>query len=123
MRRGAYWSNKTMPKRKNKTKRTFKGHRPEYATEEYQEWVRLVKERDSNRCQYPGCRKSRFGMQVHHILKWANNPMLRYDVNNGVCLCEYHHTKIVTGNEELYVQLFADIVFANTVKQMNKSYG
>lgn len=71
--------------------------------------VRLeVLKRDKHRCQMPGC-KSKFKLNVHHIIPWSTASSLRYDKNNCITLCQVHH-KEVTGSENLYVSLFHQIV-------------
>ena len=97
----------------------YKHNRPEYLTEEYQTFVRQVRERDGTRCQFPGCRRHRFGIEVHHIIRWNDAPLLRYNPMNGVCLCRFHH-KLVTGQEMIYAPLFMQIVQQNIIKQQDK---
>ena len=93
-----------------------KFHRPEYTSLAYQNFVKLVRERDEMRCQFPGCKRHRFGIEVHHIIRWQDNVALRYSVMNGICLCNRCH-KRVTGNETAYAPLFFQIVNTNTIKQ------
>lgn len=30
---------------------------------------------------------------VHHILGFKEHPELRYDINNGITLCHFHHPR------------------------------
>jgi len=72
--------------------------------------VRLnVLQRDKNTCQMPGCTK-KTKLEVHHITPWSKAAYLRYDENNCITLCKQHH-KEVTGYENLYSDLFFDIVY------------
>lgn len=32
-------------------------------------------------------------LEAHHIIKWADYPQGRIDVNNGMCLCHNCHTE------------------------------
>lgn len=32
-------------------------------------------------------------MVAHHILPWRDFPELRYEVNNGITLCHFHHPR------------------------------
>lgn len=63
----------------------------------YREWRRLVKKRDGNVCQMrdENCRGY---MIAAHIKSWALYPELRYEVSNGITLCQGHHPK--TRNED-----------------------
>lgn len=56
-------------------------------------WAREVKDRDHYSCQNPKC-KSRSGiMHAHHVLNYADYPESRYEVTNGITLCEACHTE------------------------------
>lgn len=74
----------------------------------YWEWRNAVIKRDKGKCQYPGCRRKK-GVQIHHIIRWADCYDLRYSVSNGITLCRSCHKKI-TGNETIYSDLFITIV-------------
>lgn len=74
----------------------------------YKDWRIKVYKRDDFRCQMPGC-KSKNRLNAHHIQKWANASILRFDVQNGITLCYKCH-KEVTGHEEQYQSLFQNIV-------------
>ncbi len=102
--------------RKKSTKK-FKRNREDFDSPEYREWARQVKERDKNRCQMPGCKKHHFSIQCHHIIKWSDQIWSRYNVMNGICLCETHH-RMITGHEGIWAPLFIKIVHANTLKQI-----
>lgn len=77
----------------------------------YKEWRRRVLKRDKNKCQMPSCRRKK-RLQVHHIQRWADNPYMRYDEDNGISLCWDCHNQ-VNGHELLYEGLFMEIVRAN----------
>jgi hypothetical protein len=32
-------------------------------------------------------------IEAHHILRWKDYPELRYDINNGITLCHFHHPR------------------------------
>lgn len=49
-------------------------------------------------------------MQAHHILRWADAPSLRFDVNNGVTLCYNCHNNIVNKNEQHWAAFFIELV-------------
>lgn len=56
----------------------------------YAEWRKLVKIRDNWICKINNddCDGKTI---VHHILTWSKFPELRYDINNGITLCRFHH--------------------------------
>jgi hypothetical protein len=49
---------------------------------------RLVRERDGDRCRYPGCR-TRHYVEVHHIVHWEDGG--ETILINLISLCGYHH--------------------------------
>jgi hypothetical protein len=53
-----------------------------------QEWKREVKEIFGNRCFFCGSNES---VEAHHVESFKDNKHLRYDTQNGVCLCRKHH--------------------------------
>lgn len=57
---------------------------------EYEKWRTSVFERDNYRCQCCGARNGnghKVILHAHHIECFANNPDLRFDINNGITLC------------------------------------
>ncbi len=112
-------SKKSCKKYKNKK---YKYERKDYGTPEYREWVRLVKQRDGNRCQMPGCNKRNFGMEVHHILRYCDHPGLRFSVPNGILLCggRYGHHAMITGKEMQWAPIFMAIAADNQRKMFAK---
>lgn len=85
--------------------------RYDYRGPQYQEWRKLVLERDCYKCQMPRCRAKK-RLQVHHILRYADAPLLRYTVSNGITLCSSCHYKI-RNHELIYAQMFTEIAFEN----------
>lgn len=63
-------------------------------------WVKMVKERDLNRCQI-GNGDCSGKLEVHHILSWRVNPELRYTTSNGITLCHFHHPRKRSDEERL----------------------
>jgi hypothetical protein len=122
---------RTSTKRKGKrsTKKTsrtkkprYKYNRPEALLPIYKAFVKAVRERDRTHCQYPGCNKHRFGIEVHHSLPFSQYPKMRYDPANGVCLCRFHH-KQVTGHEMAYASMFLMIARENAIKHEKRLKG
>lgn len=59
---------------------------------ETKQWRKKIWLRDGYKCKIanPDC-KGR--IEAHHILRWAEHPELRYDINNGITLCHFHHPR------------------------------
>lgn len=57
----------------------------------YRQWRDAVYTRDSYTCQQCGAIGA---IQAHHIKPWKDHPELRYDVANGVTLCQTCHENI-----------------------------
>ncbi len=58
----------------------------------YQEWRKSVRDRDGWVCKMSNgdC----LGKVVaHHILPWRDFVELRYEINNGITLCRFHHPR------------------------------
>lgn len=92
---------------------TFKRRRRRWSSRNFDEpqyvaWRDRVRRRDGYRCQWPGC-KCRKRLHVHHIRRWADNPLLRFMDDNGITLC-YNHHEFIRGREEDFELTFARIV-------------
>lgn len=74
----------------------------------YEKWRKDVLKRDRYKCQMPSCKHKKY-LQVHHIRKWSSASSLRFDIDNGITLCRYCHSK-VNRNEVFYEKLFSEIV-------------
>lgn len=89
-------------------------HRVERATDEYIKWRKEVFSRDLYTCQKCGKRNGN-GYSVklcgHHILNWKDNPNERYNVKNGITLCEECHIRFHSkygkhNNDEIQLKEF-----------------
>lgn len=78
----------------------------------YEAWRASVFKRDKFKCQLPNCQCKKGRIQAHHIKRYADFPMLRYSVDNGITLHNKCH-RIVTGNEQAYEAVFAKKVREN----------
>lgn len=59
-------------------------------SDEYKAWRKAVYQRDNYTCQH--CGSQRGGtLCAHHIQSWADYPELRFDVSNGITLCNDCH--------------------------------
>lgn len=67
----------------------------------YRSWRGRVLKRDGFRCQQCGSTED---LNVHHIMPFAQYPELRFEVSNGITLCESchkeHHRKERERGEE-----------------------
>jgi hypothetical protein len=74
---------------KDRSKLSKKQIRNDYS---YQEWRKLVWIRDEFTCRLKDndCEGK---IISHHILAWRDHPDKRYDINNGITLCHYHHPR------------------------------
>ena len=59
---------------------------------EYQEWRRIVLERDNYTCQH--CEETGGKLVVHHIKTFKMNPDLRIEPSNGIVLCNDCHEEL-----------------------------
>lgn len=63
-------------------------------------WSKEVKNRDGWKCKVAN--SDCLGrMESHHILSWKDHPELRYNLNNGITLCHYHHPRKREDEERL----------------------
>jgi len=58
----------------------------------YHWWVGKIKKRDKNICLFNNNDCSGYCI-VHHILPWRDFPELRYEIKNGITLCQHHHPR------------------------------
>lgn len=58
----------------------------------FREWRMNVYRRDNFKCKI--FNQDCVGrIEAHHILRWADHPELRYEINNGITLCHFHHPR------------------------------
>lgn len=55
-------------------------------------WSNLVKKRDGWKCKINN-KDCNGNLEAHHILSWREYPELRYEINNGITLCQTHHPR------------------------------
>ena len=81
------------------------------ASSEYKIWRESVFLRDNFTCQNSNCKfcHNKIGgkLHAHHIKTFSKYPKLRFDINNGITLCEKFHKKI-KGKEEKYIKTCED---------------
>lgn len=66
-----------------------------YNSREYKSWRESVFERDGYKCKGENCEtvSSKY-VTAHHIKSFAKFPDLRFEVSNGITLCEDCHCKV-----------------------------
>lgn len=67
-----------------------RGSRP-YDTQ-YKYWASEIKKRDDWKCKIAN-ENCKGRLEAHHILSWSKFPELRYQTNNGITLCHFHHPR------------------------------
>ncbi len=87
---------------------------------QYKAWQLAVFLRDGFKCLKCGKRGKKnssgmFGIQAHHIKKWADAPELRYNLYNGITLCYKCH-KNIWQREESYQSLCYLLLAKNNMK-------
>lgn len=86
-----------------------------YDDKQYKDWRLAVYKRDKFKCQWPNC-DSKKKLNAHHIKTWSNFPGLRFEINNGITLCKYHHD-LIKGKEEDYSYSFLKLLVAQKFNQ------
>ena len=71
---------------KKKSRDLYKQKRKERLSKE-KEWAVTVKERAGWKCEYCGTTEN---LNAHHIFS-RNNRSVKFDLDNGVCICASHH--------------------------------
>jgi hypothetical protein len=54
-------------------------------------WREAVIERAGHKCEYPECTVNATQLQAHHFYT-KRTVAMRYNLENGLCLCPIHHT-------------------------------
>lgn len=93
-------------KDRNKLKR-YEGSE-ERRSPSYKEWRKRVCNRDLWKCKIDNLECSG-RLEVHHILGFTDHPELKYDINNGICLCHFHHPRM-REEEKRLVSFFKELV-------------
>jgi len=117
-----YWSGKKRPKKTRdkmrkakigklgKMSNAWKGGiiKNERNDPAYHQWVRKIKLRDKQTCWINDEYCNGYNI-VHHIFPWRKYPKLRYELTNGITLCQAHHPKERV-KEKLFKKLFSYLV-------------
>lgn len=83
----------------------------------HKQWSRAVKSRDGWQCKISTLDCSG-RIESHHILSWKDHPELRYEINNGITLCHFHHPR-KKEDEEALAPSFFQLIDLN-ISHLNK---
>lgn len=72
----------------------------ERRTSAYFYWRKQVWERDNYKCKIAN-NDCDGRIEAHHILSWRDHAELRYQINNGITLCHFHHPRKRVDEERL----------------------
>jgi len=74
----------------------------------YKTWMKAVKNRDSWCCRLSD-KDCKGRLEAHHIFEWKLFPEKRYDLNNGISLCQFHHPlkKRAVEMREFFIKLLS----------------
>jgi hypothetical protein len=94
----------------NRTKLKRYENSKERRSPAYAYWRKIVIERDCFECKINN-KDCKGRLEVHHILGFKKFPELKYDINNGITLCRFHHPRKRKDEEKLspyFQQLVAE---------------
>lgn len=74
----------------------------------YKEWRKSVWSRDGFKCKIESA-ECEGRIEAHHILGWREYSELRYELNNGITLCHFHHPR-KRKDEKRLSPYFQDII-------------
>lgn len=74
----------------------------------YKYWMLEVKKRDKWKCRIDN-KDCQGEVIAHHILSWRDFPELRYNIKNGITLCQAHHPH-KWAEEKRLIPLFSGLV-------------
>lgn len=73
-------------------------------------WARNIKKRDNWTCKREN-EDCKGRLEAHHILSYRNHTESRYDINNGITLCQFHHPRKRVDEQRL-IPFFRELVKA-----------
>jgi len=68
-------------------------------------WSLKIKEKVGNKCEVDGCLTGN-ALNSHHVENFVVNPELRYDLHNGVCLCQSHHKFLSVSAHKSFIFMY-----------------
>lgn len=86
----------------------------------HDKWRNRVYKRFHYKCVMCGTvRSDTVQIEAHHIRRWIDHPELKYDINNGCCLCKNCHVSI-NNEEEKYIDQFDKIIEAKKQEELER---
>lgn len=79
----------------------------------YGNWRKEIWKRDGFKCKINN-KDCNDRIEAHHILGFTKYPELRYDINNGITLCHFHHPR-VREEEKRLIPTFQELVSVSKV--------
>jgi len=79
--------------------------RLERNSQKYKDWQQAVFKRDNFKCWICGHQSTK--LHAHHKRFFADNPDLRFDINNGITLCDECH-RLVHYNNRLAIKIYKE---------------
>lgn len=94
--------------KKDRSKLCRKTGQGERRTSSYAYWRKCVWKRDNWKCRMSNndCKGK---IVAHHIMGWKKYPKLRYNINNGITLCQFHHPR-KRADEQKLIPFFQNMV-------------
>jgi hypothetical protein len=68
-------------------------------------WSLKVKEKAGNKCEVEDCSTGN-ALNSHHIENFVVNKELRYDLRNGICVCQSHHKFLAASCHKSFVFMY-----------------
>ena len=68
-------------------------------------WSIKIRERAGNKCEFDGCTTGNL-LNAHHVENYITNPELRYDLKNGVCVCQSHHKFFAASAHKSFIFMY-----------------
>jgi len=78
----------------------------------YRGWRAKILKRDNFKC---GLCDSNIKIVAHHIIEAKDNPALRFDINNGIALCEKCHIDLHKNNSKNYIESLQKVIFVENL--------
>jgi ribosomal protein L37E len=91
-----------------KDRTTLVQNEKKHLCQRYMAWRKEVKDRDGWKCRMNN-EDCKGRLEAHHILRWSTHPELRYEVNNGITLCAFHHPRKINDEQKL-APVFMELV-------------